>query len=53
MNYLIQVIRAGAVVGVDHVDEHPSEAYLDKLVKLHGADFCDVSRKDIDPHDES
>jgi hypothetical protein len=52
VNYLIQVIRSGKVVGVDHVDEHPSEDYLDKLVALHAADYCDVSRIDQDPFED-
>ena len=46
MNYRILVIKGNQVVGIDHLDEHPQESYLDKLVSLHGADFCDVSRRD-------
>lgn len=48
MNYTILVIRGKQVVGISSSDEHPSEDFLRSLVDLHGADYCDVSRKETE-----
>ncbi len=47
MFYRILVIDSdGDLVVTKYADEHPSEDYLNHLVEIYGAAFCDVSRRE-------
>ncbi len=44
MNYLIQIILDGETIATERSAEHPTEAYLRRLVAAMKADYADVSR---------